>query len=151
MRLLFIAPLLAALLFSPARASAQAAGATSVAAVEVPAKPGERALATVVEILSPFGGAGCFYRHRYLTGVVVIAGSLIGGGLLLDAVHRQDPDVTVIGAVSYGVARALGVAAAVQSYPVLFPAWSFSDPASRAGVLPAPTVRTLGFSYGVSF
>jgi len=138
----------ALLLVAPGVAQAQApasAGASVAAKVEPPASPEERPrsvpLAVTLEVLSPLGGPGCFYRRREVAGVLVVAGSLIAGGLLLYAVHHADPDATIINAVAYGTMRSLGVAAAAATWP---------DPPQRASALPV-TTRALGLGYGFSF
>jgi hypothetical protein len=117
------------------------------------------ALATTFELLSPVGGAGCFYRHRWLAGALVTAGSLIGGGLMIHGLVKGDRDETSVNAVAYGVARLIGVVAAVRAgQPADRPRAVRDDlapfplaPAPRAMGIPVPAAPRIGFSYAVSF
>ena len=136
------------------RASAAGAAGAGIAAKPVPGtplaeppSPGSRALAITIEMLSPVGGAGCFYQRHYLAGALVIAGSLIMGGSLIYAVKTSDRDATIAHALGYGLLRSLGVAAAAQTYS----ASGFQDPAPRVSPPPALATRTVGFSYRFSF
>src|SRR5438045_743055 len=65
-------------------------------------------LAATFEILSPIGGAGCFYRQSYLIGALVTASSLISGGLMLHGVAHGNGDELSLNAVAYGVSRLIG-------------------------------------------
>lgn len=136
-----------ALAADPARDASAPAPPPALAPTAPP--PKSTALAVTVEAVSPVGGAGCFYRGRYLAGVLVTAGSLLGGSMLLYAARQGDPDATVIAAVAYGAMRAIGISAAARAdgpSPSSLP-----EPAPRAGVISPPAARTLGFSYGLSF
>ena len=127
------------------------------------ATPNRRDLAIAFELLSPGGGAGCFYRRRNVAGALVIVGSLLSGGLMLNAVQRDDIDATVVGAVAYGLMRTLGlVGAALDEGPLRSPFARAPDTAPPAALgsisalgspsIAAPlTAKTLGFSYGFSF
>jgi hypothetical protein len=89
--------------------------------------PRSRAVSIPAEILSPVGGAGCFYQRRPLAGVLVIAGSLIAGGALIWAASHGDRDATILDAVAYGVVRGAGIFVAAQPTAGV-PARSPSDP-----------------------
>jgi len=90
-------------------------------------------VAIPIEILSPVGGAGCFYQRRILSGVIVTAGSVIAGGDMIWGLTRNDRDVTIINAVAYGLMRGAGIFLAAQPTAVL--------PASGA-LPPAPPARS---------
>jgi hypothetical protein len=138
MRLAPLPAALAILLLSPALARAQAAPA-------VTAGPRSRAVAIPIEIVSPVGGAGCFYRGRVVEGVVVTVASLAAGGTMLWGVTHDDRDVTIINAVAYGVARAAGIYLAAE--PVAPPA-----PAPAPTPLPPPpTGKAVGLFPRFSF
>ena len=117
MRRLPLVILLTALV-APAPAFGQAPPAGATAPAPAPG-PRSRAVAIPIEILSPVGGAGCFYQRRILSGVLVTAGSLIAGGAMLWGITHADRDVTIINAVAYGVLRGAGVFLAAQPTAVL--------------------------------
>ncbi len=146
-----VALLLAAPILAPARARADtpAPAMSAAAPLADPPSTTNRALAISLEVLSP--GAGCVYRHRYLSAVVVAAGSLVSGGMLLYALHAGDRDTSIVSATAFGVLRAVGLAAAAPSTPPTSSAASFLDPGPRLGAAPTPAARTLGLSYGLSF
>jgi hypothetical protein len=102
-------------------------------------------VAIPIEILSPVGGAGCFYQRRILSGVVVTAGSLIAGGTMLWGVTHGDRDATIINAVAYGLLRAAGVFVAAQPTAVL-PGEGSLPPATSGEVpqTPGPAGKTIG-------
>lgn len=98
------------------------------ARAEPPAPPRSTALAVTAEIVSPLGGAGCFYQRRYLLGAVVAAGSFIAGGLMIYALQHKDRDPTIVNAVAYGVMRGIGIAgaAAPDTRPPIGLAYGFT-------------------------
>jgi hypothetical protein len=161
-RAYFLAPFAAALL-APTLAHAQAAAPPQVAPaapVALPSPspgPRSRAVSIPIEILSPVGGAGCFYQRRILTGVLVTAGSLIAGGTMIWGIAHGDRDATIINAVAYGLIRGTGIFAAAQPTAAspasgsLDPARTGSPPPPQAGALPAPSGRTIGLWPRLSF
>ncbi len=144
--------LVAVMLAAPVLALSPAARAEAPATVGPPAAPvasaggPSRALAITLEVLDPLGGIGSMYRHRYLTGALVAAGSLLAGSLGLYAFHQGDRDTSIVSVFAYGAMRAVGIAAAAQGAP--------SPPAASAAIfgdVPRSSARTLGFSYRFSF
>jgi hypothetical protein len=101
-------------------------------------RPTSTALAVTLEMLSPVGGAGAFYRGRPVEGALVVAGSLVAGGLLLYAALNGDRDATIVGAVAFATMRGVGIAAAAPTPVSSVPA------APRAA-------RPVGLSYALSF
>jgi hypothetical protein len=100
-------------------------------------------VAIPIEIVSPLGGAGCFYQRRILSGVIVSAGSLIAGGTMLWGITHGDRDATIINAVAYGLLRAAGIFVAAEPTAVL-PAEGSLAPVTTAET-PKPTSgKTIG-------
>ncbi len=110
-----------------------------------------------MEVLSPVGGAGCFYRRRYVAGAIVVAGSLISGGTLIYATAQHDKDPIIINAVAFAVMRVIGIAAAARpdelpALPPVVPASLPADPTSpRAAALPSVPSRMIGLSHAFAF
>jgi hypothetical protein len=101
------------------------------------ARASRRPLAVTFELVSPFGAAGCVYQRRPVLGVLVAAGSLFAATLALYAAHQHETDTTLVGGLSYGLLRALGVAGAA----------GLDLPSGR----PPPTAKTLALGYQLSF
>jgi len=146
--------LVALLLVAPLLALSPAARADTV--TRLPAPPSDagresRPVAIVLEALNPLGGLGCFYRRRYLPGILVAAGSLIGGSLALYAWHQSDRDGTIVGAVAYGAMRAIGLAAAAQAPSPPLLSSSFWAPSALSGGPETATGKTVGLSHRFSF
>jgi hypothetical protein len=97
--------------------------APAAALAPVAAVPRSPALAATFEILSPLGGAGCLYRRRYALGALVMAASLISGGMMIHGLAhlkpatgdtRGDGDEVSLNAVAYGVSRFIGLVGAAR-------------------------------------
>lgn len=101
--------------------------------------PRSAGVAVALEIVSPIGGAGCFYRRRPLPGALVVVGTLISGGLLAHALAHSDRDGAIVDAVAYGVMRSIGIVAAAQP----------DAPPRPKAFSPAPPAY--GLSYRFSF
>lgn len=128
---------LALLVLIPATAHAEPPLASPPSAQVAPVELRRVALGVTLEVLSPVGGAGCFYRRRWLVGALVTAGSLIGGGLMLHGLVRGNSDEVGLNAFAYGVSRLVGIVATARPDPLPLP--------------PAPRAPVVGFSYGASF
>jgi len=116
-----------------------------------PPAPRSLAVAIPIEVLSPVGAAGCFYRRRYVSGAIVALGSLFTGGTFIYAVATQDRDGAILNAVGYGLLRVLGVVEAARADGAT-PAAPTSAPVEpRASFLVPASDRHAGFSYGFSF
>jgi hypothetical protein len=90
--------------------------APEAAFAPAPAPPRSVALAATFELLSPIGGAGCLYRRRYAVGALVMAASLISGGLMIHGLahpatktDRSNGDEVSLNAVAFGVSRFVGL------------------------------------------
>lgn len=116
-----------------------------------PPPPRSTGVAVALEIVSPVGGAGCFYRRRPLPGALVVAGTLISGGMLAHALAHSDRDATIVDAVAYGVMRTIGIVAAAQPDAPPRPAALFPDPTPHHGAPPALAAPAFGLSYRFSF
>jgi hypothetical protein len=136
-------------LVSPTLALAEEAGGKPLAPPPSPAPlaPRSRAVAVSVEVLSPVGGAGCFYRRLYLPGTLVTAGSLIAGGSLFYALATGNREGTIINAVAYGVTRLIGIVAAARPQAPI----PSATPPSPEPALPSPRAPSVGLSYALSF
>ncbi len=148
MRFVLLPALFALVLLVPASALAETVGAPVHASPSVhasppgvaeaePRAPRSRALALTIEILSPLGGPGSFYARRYVRGSLVVAGSLLSGGMMLYALRHGDRDAAIVNAVAYGAMRGIGIASAAA--PI----------ASAAA--PTASARTLGLWHRFSF
>jgi hypothetical protein len=120
---------------------------TAPTASPPPLAPRSRGLAVTFEVVSPVGGAGCFYRRLYLPGTLVMAGSAISGGLLAYSLATNNRDGAIISAVAYGVARLIGIVAAARPDE---PAPRTPDPSPRSD-LPAMPARSVGLAHAWSF
>ena len=147
--------LLAPALLVPALLLARPAQAETPApaALAAPPAPRSTAVAVTLEVVSPLGAVGCFYRRRYLPGALVTASALITGGSLIYALATNNRDASILNAVAYGVTRLIGIAAASRpdSPHLAAPAPAPTpNPAPRAAT-PALSARTIGLSYVLAF
>jgi hypothetical protein len=133
---------------SPSLARAdEPAKVTAPTAPPPPLAPRSRGLAVTFEVVSPVGGAGCFYRRSYLPGALVMVGSAISGGSLAYALATSNRDGAIINAVAYGVARLIGIVAAARPEPAPVPAAPPPDP----GPLPSTPARSVGLTHAFTF
>lgn len=109
------------------------------------------AIPILIEALSPLGGAGQLSRHRYVSGTVVMLGSLISASLLAVALAQSDLDTALAGGVAYGIMRAIGLVAAGQPEAAPPRAPSFAAPTDLPGTSALHTVNALGATYRLSF
>jgi len=149
MRLAHVLTLSAAMLLAPPTARAQSAPVATPVAMEV--APRSTALAVALEVVSPLGGAGCFYRRRYWVGALVTAAAAITGGTMLHGLTHNNGDEVSLNAVGYGISRLVGVVMAARPDPPPAPAPPLPEPAPRAAALPGIPAKTIGLSYGFAF
>ncbi len=159
-----LAAMSSSLVAEPARAEDGEPAAAQPAAPQAPASPDPATpaprsgpVAITIEALIPVGGAGCFYRRRYVPAVIVAAGSLVSGGTLIYSAATRNRDAAIVNAVAYVLIRAAGIAAAASpdpepmARPVETPVSLGETPKPPPGPHAALPANTFGLSHAFAF